>query len=406
MKISPRLAINLTITVAALGYFVDLYDILLFSVVRTKSLEELGLTASDTLSTGLILANWQVAGLLIGGILWGIIGDKKGRLSILFGSILLYSIANIANAYVQSVEMYKLWRFVAGVGLAGELGAGITIVTEIMTPQRRGYGTMIVTAVGMFGAILAGLIGTKADWRTAYLIGGFMGIALLLLRITVHESGMFKRIQNENIEKGNFFALFRNGKSAMKYIRCFLSGVPTFFVQGLLLLAVPELGTAFGLAEQPNLGKVVVIVYPTIAFSEFFCAWLSNRLKSRKKVMLIFQVITLVSVLLFLAVPPKTVNEFYLRFALMGFGVSYWVVMITSAAEQFGTNLRATVTTSVPNIVRGLLYPMNFALILLKGRMGLVNSLLLIGITALLLALISTYYSEETFGKDLDYIEV
>jgi putative MFS transporter len=405
MRISPRLAINLTITVAALGYFVDLYDILLFSVVRTTSLKELGLSENESLDMGLILANWQVAGLLIGGILWGVLGDKKGRLSILFGSILLYSLANIANAYVHSVEMYKIWRLIAGVGLAGELGAGITIVTEIMSPQRRGIGTMMVTVVGMFGAILAAIVGTKADWRTAYLIGGLMGLALLVMRISIRESGMYKRISNENVEKGNFFALFRNWKIFFKFVRCFLIGLPTFFVQGLLLLAVPELGREFGIETPINTGVVAVMIYPVIAVSEFVCSWVSQRLRSRRNALFIFLTITLAGVLIFFLFPPDTALGFYWRYAIMAFGVGFWVTMVTNAAEQFGTNLRATVTTSAPNIIRGFLAPMNKAMIMVTPIFGLIDTAMVIGVASIVLAMLSVYFSEETFGKDLDYTE-
>ncbi|MCX6152551.1 MAG: MFS transporter [Candidatus Kapabacteria bacterium] len=402
---NPKFILVFTIIVASLGYFVDLYDILLFTVVRKASLLSLGVSEIDSLNIGLDLLNWQVIGLVLGGIFWGVLGDKKGRLSVLFGSILIYSIANIANGFIQSIDAYRALRFLAGLGLAGELGAGITIVSETMSAQNRGYGTMVITMVGMLGAVAASFIGIHFEWRTAYIIGGVMGLCLLLLRISVFESSLFKKMKNENISRGNILLLIKNKKIFLKYIRCILIGLPTYFIVGLLLTAVPEFGKVFGLSESPSSAIAVIVTYTSISLAEILCATISQRFKSRRVALGIFLTITLIGIFLFLIIPPKTINSFYFRFVIMGIGIGFWVTMITNATEQFGTNLRATVTTSVPNIIRGLLYPVNLVFLMLKPSLGLVTTCVIIGFPCMILALVSVYYSEETFGVNLDYTE-
>ena len=408
MKVNPKYLIPLTILVSALGYFVDIYDILLFSIVRQSSLATLGVAPEESLAVGLSILNWQVGGLILGGILWGAIGDKKGRLSVLFFSILLYSVANFLNGYVVTVEQYKWCRFIAGIGLAGELGAGITIVSEIMSKQKRGYGTMIISSVGMLGAVVAAIVGLNLPWQTAYKIGGILGFALLALRFGVAESGMYEQMkQQPKVSKGNFFYLFTNRARFVKYLKCILIGLPTYFIVGLVLTGAPELvKTVFKLEVEPTLvAKLVIVTYTAIALADLGCSWLSQKLQSRRIPLLIFLCISLTGTLLILFFPITDLTQVYLIFGILGTGIGFWAVMMSNATEQFGTNIRAMVTTTVPNFIRGLLIPMTVFFQALKPEFGIAYSLALVGIPVLLLAIYATYSSEETFNKDLDYVE-
>lgn len=408
MKFNPRLIVPITILVSALGYFVDIYDILLFSIVRQPSLTTLGVPAEQSLDVGLSILNWQVGGLLLGGLLWGYIGDKKGRLSVLFFSILLYSIANFLNGFIDSIEQYKWCRFVAGIGLAGELGAGITIVSEIMPIKKRGYGTMIISSVGMLGAVFAAVIGLNLSWQTAYKIGGILGFVLLALRFGVAESGLYNNIKfNANVQRGNILMLFNNRHRFLKYLKCILIGLPTYFIVGLLLTGAPELcKTVFNIKVEPTLvAKIVIVTYTSIALADIFCSWLSQKLKSRRIPLIIFLVISLIGTISLLYLPITNLTQVYIIFAVLGCGIGFWAVMMSNSTEQFGTNIRATVTTTVPNFIRGLLIPMTFIFKAIKPDFGIQNSLALVGIPVILLALYSAYSSDETFNKDLDYVE-
>jgi MFS family permease len=408
MKVNPNYLVPLTILVSALGYFVDIYDILLFSIVRQSSLATLGVAPEQSLDVGLSILNWQVGGLILGGILWGAIGDKKGRLSVLFFSILLYSLANFLNGYIVSVEQYKWCRFIAGIGLAGELGAGITIVSEIMSKQKRGYGTMIISSVGMLGAVFAAIIGLNLSWQTAYKIGGILGFLLLALRFGVAESGMYQHMkQQSRVPKGNFFYLFANRTRFIKYLKCILIGLPTYFIVGLLLTGAPELvKTVFNLEVEPTLvAKLVIVTYTAIAVADIGCSWLSQKLQSRRIPLLVFLGISLVGTLLLLFFPITQMEQVYVIFSILGCSIGFWAVMMSNATEQFGTNIRAMATTTVPNFIRGLLIPMTFIFQALKPGLGIQYSLAIVGIPVILMAIYAAYSSEETFNKDLDYVE-
>ena len=408
MKVNPKYLVPLTILVSALGYFVDIYDILLFSIVRQSSLTSLGVAPEQSLDVGLSILNWQVGGLILGGILWGAIGDKKGRLSVLFFSILLYSLANFLNGYIVSVEQYKWCRFIAGIGLAGELGAGITIVSEIMSKQKRGYGTMIISSVGMLGAVFAAIIGLNLHWQTAYKIGGILGFLLLALRFGVAESGMYQHMkQQSRVPKGNFFYLFANRTRFIKYLKCILIGLPTYFIVGLLLTGAPELlKSAFNLQVEPTLvAKLVIVTYTAIAVADLGCSWLSQKLQSRRIPLLVFLGISLVGTFLTLFFPITQMEQVYVIFSILGCGIGFWAVMMSNATEQFGTNIRAMATTTVPNFIRGLLIPMTFVFQALKPGLGIQYSLAIVGIPVILMAIYAAYSSEETFNKDLDYVE-
>jgi MFS family permease len=402
---SDKRNVSLIILVAALGYFVDIYDLILFSVVRIKSLKELGVAEEDLLSIGADIINSQMLGMLVGGILWGVLGDKKGRLSVLFGSIIVYSLANIANGFVTNVTAYTIIRFIAGVGLAGELGAGITLVSESMPKEKRGYGTMIVAGVGLFGAVAAALIGGHYAWQTSYFIGGGMGLLLLFLRVGLVESGMFKEAKGSNVQRGNIFMLFNNAKRFKKYLACILIGLPLWFVVGVLITFSPEFGKALGATDVLDAGKGIMYCYIGIAVGDIVAGVLAQVLKSRKMVMLIFLLLSAVSILIFLNAQGLNAEKFIWLSLLLGFASGYWATFVTIASEQFGTNLRATVTTTVPNFVRGSVVAVTLSFQFLKTEVGILQSAMIVGFACVVISLIALNQLKETFHKDLDYIE-
>lgn len=398
--------IVLIILVASLGYFVDIYDLILFSVVRVQSLKDLGVPEEDMLSIGATIINSQMFGMLVGGILWGVLGDKRGRLSVLFGSIITYSLANIANGFATTVHQYTIIRFIAGVGLAGELGAGITLVAETMSKKNRGYGTMIVACVGLLGAVMAALISARYTWQTSYFIGGGMGLLLLSLRIGLVESGMFKETtENENVQRGNFFMLFNKWSRFKKYLCCILIGLPLWYVVGVLITFSPEFGRALNATGVLDAGKGIMYCYIGISIGDVVAGLLSQLLKSRRKVMLIFLLLTAVSVSVYLYAFGLTPEGFILLSLLLGFASGYWATFVTIAAEQFGTNLRATVTTTVPNFVRGSLIAITIGFQFFKDKFGILEGAAVVGVICIVISLIALSQLKETFSKDLDYVE-
>ncbi len=397
----------LAILVAALGYFVDIYDLILFSIVRVSSLRSLGVPEDQILGQGVLLLNMQMGGMLIGGIIWGILGDKRGRLSVLFGSIIMYSLANIANGFVSSVPEYAVLRFVAGVGLAGELGAGITLVSEIMPAHTRGYGTMIVASVGILGAVVASLVGDAFDWRIAYFVGGGMGIALVVLRMGVAESGMFEGIRHAaDVTRGNFLSLFTSPKTRWKYIRVVLIGGPIWYVVGILVTFSPEFGREMGMPTLPSAGRAVLFAYVGLAIGDFSSGVLSQIIRSRNRVVALFLTLTTIFIAAYFAIAHVSLTVFYTICLLLGLAAGYWAVFVTIASEQFGTNIRATVTTTAPNFVRGSVVIMTSAFQALRPGLGIRGSAMVVGAVALGIAYASLWGLEESYGKDLDYLEL
>ena len=393
------------ILVASLGYFVDIYDLLLFLIIKNKSLASLGVPADKITETGLVLMNWQMAGLLIGGIFWGILGDKKGRLSVLFGSIIMYSIANIANGFVTSIPMYAAFRFIAGIGLAGELGAGITLVSESMSKEKRGYGTMMVAGIGLMGAVGAYIVGDLFEWRTAFFVGGGLGIFLLLLRFGVFESGMFEKMSKKDVVKGNFFMLFSSRKRFFRYLNCILIAVPLWYVVGILVGIAPVFGKALGAVDVLDNGKGVMFTYIGISLGDFASGALSQLFKTRKKVVFVSITLTFIAMLVYLLNTGWTANQFYILCLFFGLFTGYWVVFVTMSAEHFGTNLRATVTTSVPNMVRGSLILVTLLFQFLASKFGVINSGLIVAVLTVSIAYIALYNLDETYGRDLNFVE-
>ncbi len=400
-----RKNIWLTVLVAALGYFVDIYDLILFSVVRVPSLKSFGLEGEALADVGVRLINWQMGGMLIGGVLWGILGDKRGRLTVLFGSILTYSLANIANGFAQTVLQYEIMRFIAGVGLAGELGAGITLVAEIMPKEKRGYGTTVVAGVGILGAVVAALVGDRFSWRTAYFVGGGLGLGLLLVRVGVTESGMFRGSKKSGARHGDFFAFFRKPKRLVRYLSVILVGVPIWYAVGILVTLSPELAKAMHMTELPKPSTAVMLMYIGLAVGDFGSGALSQVLKSRKRVLFGFLSLTAASVVAYFTIARGSLTTFYAVLVVLGFASGYWAVFVTVASEQFGTNLRATATTTVPNFVRGTVVLATLSFQALKPGFGVLGSAGTVGAVILLLAFAALFGLEETHGKDLDFVE-
>jgi len=403
--------LSLPVIVAALGYFVDIYDLLLFSIIRVKSLKGIGLSGALCDSEGKFIISIQMYGLLIGGIIWGMMGDKKGRLSVLFGSIVLYSMANIANGFVQTVNQYAIARFVAGIGLAGELGAGITLVSELISKDVRGKATSIVAGIGLTGAVVAYFVAQSFNWRICYFVGGGLGLCLLLLRVSVFESGIYQEVLKREketgqvIARGDILMFLRSWPRFKKYLLAILIGLPTWYVIGILITFSKEFGERFGITGAVDPGKAVMLAYVAISIGDLLIGFISNSLRSRKKALYIFYAITIVSIVLFFTPLNRSLNSMYLICMLMGFGTGFWALFVTMAAEHFGTNLRATAATTIPNMVRGSLPLIIILFNALNPGFGYVKAAAMTGVIVMVLSSISVLLTEETFGKDLNFIE-
>ncbi|MEN9302070.1 MAG: hypothetical protein RL264_499 [Bacteroidota bacterium] len=414
------------ITVAALGYFVDIYDLVLFGVVKAESLIAILPNETDEVraATGKFLFNMQMLGMLIGGLLWGVLGDKKGRLKVLFGSILMYSLANVVNAFVTDITTYSIVRVIAGIGLAGELGAGITLVSEMMSKEKRGYGTMVIVTFGALGAVVASLVGAKGqaigsflehligipvqNWQVAYLVGGFMGLLLLLMRVGTLESGFFNQVKaHGSIKKGDLKLIFYNAENRIKYLYCILVGIPIWYIIGLLIMnSKDDFGPWLGLQNVEN-GKAVMYAYIGLSFGDLLSGLLSQLLKSRRLVVKMYLVFTLITTVYFLFFSKSiTLNGYYFLCFLLGTGTGYWAIFVTIAAEQFGTNIRSTAANTIPNFVRGSVNLIVFLFgLFLSWKLNTGTAALLVGLLIIGLAFWAIYRLKETFGKDLNYVE-
>lgn len=412
MNSKQQSVFSITVIVAALGYFVDIYDLLLFTIVREPSLKDIGVDPSNAkamIAASTRIINWQMLGLLIGGILWGIMGDKKGRLSVLFGSIMLYSVANFLTGYVNSIEQYAAARFVAGIGLAGELGAGITLVSELLPKNKRGIGTSLVAGIGLFGAVAAYFTYEATEnWRLCYKIGGILGIGLLLLRVGVAESGMFRNVRDQNVSRGNLIMFFTNAHRFRKYIFAILIGLPTWYVIGVLVNLSNRFAQSMYGDNALISGKSIMYAYVGIALGDISSGLISQWFKSRKKTLYLFYAMTIISVGLFFSPVNNSDFAMYMICATLGFSTGFWAIFVTMGAEQFGTNLRATAATTIPNMVRGSLPLINLLFInVFQTNLGwgIIRSGIAVGVVVMAITLIAAYFTEETFSKDLNYTE-
>lgn len=404
----PKNAVfNIAVIVAALGYFVDIYDLLLFGIIRIESLKDLGLNEAALLTDGETILQWQMWGLLLGGIIWGVMGDKRGRISVLFGSIILYSLANIANGFVQTVDQYKWIRFIAGLGLAGELGAGITLVSELTSKEKRGIATSMVAGLGLTGAVAAFFIKENFHWRTCYFIGGGLGLLLLLLRISVFESGMFHEVKKMNVKRGSLLMFFNNAERFKKYLIAILIGLPTWFVIGVLVTFSSEFGKHMGITEKIDPGKSIMFAYVAISLGDIIIGFVSQWFKSRKRALYVFYAITAIFMVLYFTTQWNgSASRMYWICAGLGFGTGFWAIFVTMGAEQFGTNIRATAATTIPNMIRGMLAI--FILPLFQGLRDVTDFYTGGWMSAIIIMAIGTaaiILTKETFGKDLNYVE-
>lgn len=464
---SSRPSTILAVVVAALGYFVDIFDLLLFALVRRQSLMEvlapqieeirealeprLAALAHDPRAQQLLvdaevdrlLRDWggwldnvlQTTGLLVGGLVWGILGDRRGRLAVLFGSILCYSLANLLNGVIADVDasgplgflhsiglgtairQYEVLRFVAGFGLAGELGAGVTLVAELVSKEWRGYATTIIATVGILGAVAGYFVTQLTTWRTAFVIGGLMGLALLALRVGVVESGMFRSVQERSVRgRGAFWMLIWPPARAKRYLCVVLLAVPIWFVVGILVKYADVLGGAMGLVgeHKPMPGPSVMWCYIGLAAGDLSSGLLSQFMRSRRRAILLFHALTVIGMIAYFTIAPKDTRLFYAVIALLGFASGYWAVFVTSVAEQFGTNLRATATTTAPNVVRWsaagslLLWKCIEDVLQGQGRpfeQATWMAAAIGGAIVIVVAIVAASGIRETFGISLDYEE-
>jgi MFS family permease len=401
-----RQALTPTVLVATLGYFVDIYDLLLFRVVREPSLRDLGIPEAQTLAVGLTLDNWQQAGLLLGGVLWGTLGDKKGRVSVLYGSILLYSLANLLNAFVTTIPQYEALRFFAGIGLAGELGVAITLVSEVLPPAIRGYGTTIIASVGVLGAVVAASVAKLSTWKVAYVVGGGLGLSLLLLRVRLAESGLFEGASSEAKSRGNFLMLFTNAGRLGRYVGSIAMAIPIWFVIGLLVAYGNKLAKELGVVGDVTPADCILFAYSGLAVGDLTSGLVSQQLRSRRKAVGVYVALTLAGVIAyFTAMRGQSASVFLANCFLLGVGVGYWAMFMQATAEQFGTNIRATATTSASNFVRAAVIPMGLIVKAYAPTMGLAHVVQLIGAVVFACAAVALALLPETFGKRLDYVE-
>ena len=401
--------LSIPVLVAALGYFVDIYDLLLFTIVKKPSMVALGATDASILADSTKVINWQMTGLLIGGILWGVLGDKKGRLSVLFGSIILYSIANFITAYVTNVDQYAWCRFVAGLGLAGELGAGITLVSELLPKDKRGVGTSMVAGIGLSGAVAAYFtFKLTGDWRMCYKIGGALGVLLLFLRVAVAESGMFNMVKEQKVSRGNFFMLFNNSARFKKYLLAILIGLPTWFVIGILVNQSDRFAKAMFGSTTVDSGKSIMFAYAAISLGDMFVGLVSQYFKSRKKALMLYYGLCIIGLVLFFSSYNNSDTSMYALCAFLGFSTGFWAIFVTMGAEHFGTNLRATAATTIPNMVRGALPLINMLFLDVFQKTlnwSLIQSAAVTGSIVMAVTLVAFYFIEETYHKDLNFIE-
>lgn len=397
--------IIILVIVAALGYFVDIYDLVIFSIVRVQSFRDIGIPEAEMRMDGEYVLNMQMGGLLIGGIIWGIIGDKYGRIKVLFGSILLYSLANIANGFVDDIHSYATIRFIAGIGLAGELGAGITLVSESMSKEKRGYGTMIVAGIGVLGAIAAYYVSAHFNWRNAYFVGGGIGLLLLILRVGTFESGMFRQTAAKNISKGNIRMLFTSKERFLRYVFCLLIGLPIWFVVGIFVTQAPEFGQALGAETVLSAGKGILFTYIGISAGDVIAGLLAQVTKSRKLAVFVFQIMIITSSVLYLSSTGITEQRFHWLALFMGLAVGYWATFVTISSEQFGTNLRATVTTTAPNFVRGALIPSTLLFEYFVHKFSILTAGYIMIFLLTGVAMLALTQLKESFNKDLNYLE-
>lgn len=405
INIKQSSILTLPVIIGGLGYFVDMYDLVLFSVVRVPSPRDMGIAEQSIMNIGVTLFNAQMLGMLLGGILWGVFGDKYGRVKTLYGSILIYSTANLLNAFISGVPAYAFLRFIAGIGLAGELGAAVTLVVETLPKDRRGYGTTIIASVGILGALPAALITQYFSWRAAYFIGGVLGFVLLIMRFRLQDSMIFKEALTNQIRRGNFISLFTNRNRAKRYLKWVAVGIPLWFVLGILVVFAPEITSELNVSGTVIVATAVIYQFVGAACGNVIAGLLSQYMGSRIKVISIFTALTAVTMCVYLFSHDNAPNFYYELFFVLGIVTGHWGVFATAAAEQFGTDLRASAATSIPNVVRSSVIPMTLAIQAMRPYFGLKLSVLSIGCISVGIAFYALRTLKESFGRDLAFTE-
>lgn len=404
VAVSPT-AYRRVVAIAALGYLVDIFDLIIFGIVRVQSLRDLGLNEEQIITSGIDILNAQMIGMLLGGLLWGAVGDKFGRVKVLIGSILMYSSANIMTGFISSVDEYMLWRFIGGIGLAGELGAGVTLALESMPKNIRGLGGAFIAAVGVLGAVLAEVIVNFVDWRTAYIIGGVMGLVVMCFRFTLHESEMFKSHKADKVAHGSFLAILSSRRLFGKYLACVLIGVPIWFSIGLLAYFAPEFAKALNIEGAISAGKAIMYMYIGMSIGGITSGLLSQALKSRRQAIFVYMALLAVGAVVYSQFSGASVAQFYAMLVFLGVGAGYWSLLTINASEQFGVNFRATAATTVPNFVRGAVVPMTLAFGALRHDIGMLEAATVVGVVVFALAAVAAWRLQETFHKDLNLLE-
>jgi MFS family permease len=398
--------LSIPVLVASLGYFVDIYDLQLFNIIGRESLVNgLKLSPEEVDKYDYLLFLWQMGGMLLGGIVFGVLGDKLGRRSILFSSILIYSLANIANAFVTDVYQYQAVRLIAGFGLSGELGAAITLVSEIMDKEKRGWGTMVIVSAGALGAVAGNLIAKQTEWQTSYIIGGVLGLLLLAFRMGTFESGMFDKLKGDKVSKGNFFMLFKRRPIFLKYMACIMVGLPVWFVIGILVKFAAKYAAVLNMTETISVGDAIMYSYIGLSVGDLLSGWLSKVWRSRRKVVFLYLLFTMILMFVYIYANGISATVFYILTFLLGTVTGFWALFVSIASEQFGTNIRATVTTTVPNFVRGAVIPITLSFNYFLHLYEIRTATIIVGTVCVVLSALSTWYLKETFAKDLDYYE-
>jgi hypothetical protein len=245
------------------------------------------------------------------------------------------------------------------------------------------------------------------DWRTCYYIGGALGLTLLLLRMQVKESVLFKQVKQAGVKRGDFLMFFNNKERALLYLRCIMIGIPAWYIIGVLVTFSDQFGKEFGI-EGIDPGKAIMYQYMAIAFGDLTAGLLSKLLNSRKKALFVFYGITTLFLGLYFGLRGGgSAQNMYWLCAGLGFGTGFSVIYITMSAEQFGTNLRATAAVTIPNMVRGAL---PLIIILFKGMRNwtgsYVTGAVLTGALLMLIAVYAAIGIRETYNKELDFVEV
>lgn len=407
-------SIALLILVASLGYFVDAYDLIIASVVRSSAIVELGLAQVGTpehTKYAQLFEYVQSAGILLGGIIFGVYSDKKGRKKALYYSIAIYSIANILNGLLSASvpfvgTVYCILRFICGFALAAELSIGIVMISETMKAKHRGYGTMIVVSFGILGAVLAAVLFEfiGIHWQTLYLIGGIAGVLLLIFRFSVKETNPFLDLENQESERGSWVMIFKNRRLLKILFNAILLGFPIYFFISIPIKFATDYGKELGLTIKGTIP--IIVFYIAMSVSDIIANYLCQLFENRKKVLYFYLGLCTISVFLLHFYPPTTPEQyFYLFSPLMGFASGYWALLITFTNEQIGTNIRSTYTTAVPNVVRSLFIPIQLLLTVLQPTFGTSTSVFYIGVLAVILALLGLYSLKETWGKNLKFID-